>query len=648
MDLASRHSYRPALEPGSEAWANGKLFVVLHVEVDALTGLDAYTFQNHATGELTIGFQGTSGALDALADAMLVTSLTPAQYAAADRYVAAVERDIGPVSSVCGNSLGGGLAAHVATTRPYLHAVTVNPAPVPWDSARAGVRNVTNYITETDPLYRLLQAGKLDGRVIGRTVTVSGTSFHLDHLAANHVGSDRGDTTLQPYDASMAVPFSLFHTDRVLGGGSFGGKVAIDVGNLDLMTAGLRQQRQELLAVLAVELAGVEEDLRAYAAELPQRSARMGQTVADVIDEAYAPVRSAGRALRDQVASTLRRPLVQFPAPPGPVALAWRPLLAEAVGAIDSVQRLFEDLAVFSAREAARGAWQVAWDIMLPESRALTEALTKGGGLLRKDASHVDTKWSAFAKSADAVARAVEQADEASAAAIASRRAPRTAVSVRAAAWPTGNVAPLADDRVRRFHQTIVDCRQAIAGEAVISLGRYVTAAITPLSDLCGLIAATLTTAEAVLASAARQARVAAEVASVSGPGQVVRMLTDDGLRRFATSVESASAAFARSAEDVRSEALRVKVTLDHIPDLFHRLRPQLTETFFSDAMIERAYDAFLKCRNLVSRSEVAFGEVRFQLEDHEATMVQALARRADDLRRDLATTSATLTSMVS
>jgi hypothetical protein len=50
-----------------------------------------------------------------------------------------VERDLGPVSSVCGNSLGGGLAAHVATTRPHLQAVTVNPAPVPTVGIGVGV-----------------------------------------------------------------------------------------------------------------------------------------------------------------------------------------------------------------------------------------------------------------------------------------------------------------------------------------------------------------------------------------------------------------------------------------------------------------------------------------------------------------------------
>jgi hypothetical protein len=647
MDLGTRWSYAD-LEQHVKVPVNGKHFVVVHVEIDEVTGLDAYTFRNHTTGELSIGFQGTDGALDVLADATLITSLTPAQFAAADRYVDTIERDLGPVGSVCGNSLGGGLAAHVATTRPYLQAVTVNPAPVPWGAARPGVRNVRNYITETDPLHRALQAGRLDHRLVGETVTVAGTSFHLDHLVTNHVGSDRGEPAIQPYDASMAVPFSLFHADRVLGGGSFGGRVAIDVGNLDLMTAGLRHQRSELLAVLAVELTGVEEQLRVYATELPQRAARMGQTVADVVDEAYLPVRTAARAADSQVTDVLRRTLVSLPSPPGPVAFVWRPLLAEAFSATASAQRAVQDLLAFTAREAARRAWQVVWGVMLPESRDLTHALIKGGGRLRRDAGLVDRKWSAFAKSADAVARAVAQADESSAAAIAARRAPHTSVSVRAAPWPDGTVAPLPDDRVRRFHQTVVDTRQTVAGEAVLSLAGHLARTVTPLSDLCGIAINALNAADALLAAGARQVRVAAEVLSASAPGQVVTLVTDDALRKFASSVEATSSTFTTNAADVRAELLRIRLTLDRLPDLVNHLRPHLTETFFSDAMIESTYDSFLKSRNLVRRSEVAFDEVRFQLEDHEAQMIAALARRAEDLRSDLATTDGSLTSMVS
>lgn len=64
--------------------------------------------------------------------------------------------------------------------------------------------------------------------------------------------------------------------------------------------------------------------------------------------------------------------------------------------------------------------------------------------------------------------------------------------------------------------------------------------------------------------------------------------------------------------------------------------------------MIEQAYDSFLKCRNLVGRSQIAFAEVEYQLGDHDARMIDALADNAADLRTDLATTSDTLTEMVS
>ncbi|HEY0187881.1 MAG TPA: hypothetical protein VGC67_10365 [Cellulomonas sp.] len=90
-------------------------------------GLDAITFQNVATGQTTVAFQGSNGGTDRWNNAQPVTSLTPAQLEAAEAY----PNRVGPVDFVCGNSPGGGLAAYVAARDPGIEAVTVNPAPVP-------------------------------------------------------------------------------------------------------------------------------------------------------------------------------------------------------------------------------------------------------------------------------------------------------------------------------------------------------------------------------------------------------------------------------------------------------------------------------------------------------------------------------------
>ncbi len=159
MDLASRWSYDKDLKVGNTVLVNGTEFEVLEVPLPDGTGLDAYVFRNPDTEELTVGFQGTAGLQDVLADATLLTQWDPAQYEAAEAYVGWVEAKHGPVGSVCGNSLGGGLAAYVAARNPRIVAVTVNPAPVP--ASMAGVRapNVHNYISRADVLHRPVVAG---------------------------------------------------------------------------------------------------------------------------------------------------------------------------------------------------------------------------------------------------------------------------------------------------------------------------------------------------------------------------------------------------------------------------------------------------------------------------------------------------------
>lgn len=160
MDLLSRYGYPADLEAGDRLLVNGKCFVLEDIVSDPATGLDAFTFRNTNTDELTVSFQGSVDGKDFLADATLVTSLTPAQYGAAEKYLKHVEQKNGrAVGSVCGNSLGGGLAAYIAVRYPRIRAVTLNPAPVPERYVGVAAPNVRNYISATDPLYRALVAG---------------------------------------------------------------------------------------------------------------------------------------------------------------------------------------------------------------------------------------------------------------------------------------------------------------------------------------------------------------------------------------------------------------------------------------------------------------------------------------------------------
>ncbi|GHS88004.1 hypothetical protein AGMMS50218_10940 [Actinomycetota bacterium] len=642
MDLASRWSYDGSIEDWEWIPVNGTTFSVLDAVHDPVTGLDAFTFQNTDTLEVTVAFQGTQGRTDAMMDAALLLPGVPAQYEAAEAYVRRMQAKYGAVGSVCGNSLGGGLAAYVAALNPRMLAVTVNPAPVPAGMAGRPAPNVYNYISEADVLNRAMASANLGDRVLGHKVPFNGTRIAFDFLGKNHVGSDRKEG---PYDASMAVPFSLFHANRVLSGGTYGPLVDITVDNLQLMVGGLQRQREDLLTVLAADLVGIEEELRGYAATLPARDDAVRRALRDLVEGEYASVRRAVGQLGDEIERVLRSPLVSFPSPPGPLRLAWLPVRTAALAAANELAGAVQQLQDFAAGDEADSVWRTWRALFLDQSEIMTEVLAAQSVTLQSDLGLVDTKWGRFQESADAVAEAVAQADEQAAAAIAARSSAPDAVPARVEPWPPGAVEPLQEDIVKHFDQTVAEVRAEVVGEVLAKLAASLAGALTTPVKLAPVLIVTMEAAEEILRVAQIALRAVALSAALS-PVAIVTGKTDD-LIRFQQRVRDLYADLRASSDEWQHAISEVSRTLDRLPEAVLSLEDYFRHTFFSDAQIETAYNAFLKCRNLVERSATAFGEVEHQLDEHSAAAIDALAEKAGNLRQDLATVSETLTEMV-
>ncbi len=642
MDLASRWSYDGSIEDWEWIPVNGTKFSVLDAVHDPVTGLDAFTFQNTNTLEVTVAFQGTQGRTDAMMDAALLLPGVPAQYGAAEAYVRRMQAKYGAVGSVCGNSLGGGLAAYVAALNPPMLAVTVNPAPVPAGMAGRPAPNVYNYISDADVLNRAMASANLGDRVLGHKVPFNGTRITFKFLGENHVGGSR---TEGPYDASMAVPFSLFHANRVLSGGTYGPLVDITVDNLQLMVGGLQRQREDLLTVLAADLVGIEDELRGYAATLSARDDAVRRALRDLVEAKYAPVRRAIGQLGDQIERVLRSPLVSFPSPPGALRLAWGPVRTAALAAADELAGVVQQLEDFAAGDAADSAWRTWRALFLDQSEILTEVLAEQSVTLQADLGLVDAKWVRFQESVGAVADAVAQADEQAAAAIASRSSAPDAVPAGVGPWPPGAVEPLQEDMVKQFHQTVAEVRAEVVGEVLARLGASLADALTSPVKLAPGLIVTIEAIEETLRLAQGALRAAALSAALS-PVAVVTGKSDD-LIRFQQRVRDLYADFRASSDEWQHAIAEVSRTLDRLPDAVLTLEDYLQRTFFSDAQIEVAYNAFLKCRNLVERSATAFGEAEYQLDEHSAAAIDALADRAGNLGQDLAIVSETLTEMV-
>jgi hypothetical protein len=646
MDLASRWAYEPDLHLDDTVDVNGTAFKVVDAEHDPGTGLDAYTFRNPDTDELTVAFAGTESLADWLADATLVTQWDPAQYQAAEEYVQQMSALHGPIGSVCGNSLGGGLAAYVAARDPSITAVTVNPAPVPESLVGVAAPNVYNYISRADVLHRLVVAGGLQDRIIGHQVSFAGTSMAVDFIGANHVGSDRGDPAETPYDGSMAVPFSLFHANQQVAAGRFGSLVDITPENLRLMIEGLRRRREDLLAVRETELIGVEAELREYAAGLWAREEVIRHLLREAVEAAYAPVRASVGALGDSVERTLRAPLVTFPTPPMPLRAVWRGVQQQAADAVAEMVTALQEIGDVAVRAAVDAAWDGYRATFSDASASLTLALADQSLLLHEDLQLVDTKWERFLEGATTIADAVTQADQETAVAIASRACAPGAVPAKVGPWPGQVVRPLEEDTVKQFRQSYVDERQRIVGSLIATVGAALTVSFTPVSVHAAGLTLRLEILEICLGGAQGALRIAAKAASYS-PGALITGTSDD-FDRFQRSVGELYDGFRAKTDGWQKAITRIAAALDRIPEVVLTMGAYLEQSFFSDAQIETAYDALLKCRNVVDTSELAFSEARYQLDEHTASAIDALAGRAASVRRDLDTIGGSLSEMVS
>ena len=105
-------------------------------------------------------------------------------------YFNTMEGEYGEISSISGNSLGGGTAHYVAVNRPNVRAVTLNPALLPSGviDRNQAYDNITNYISDYDILTLTLKGMGYGGRIPGNHYDIRNGIPDYAMLRTNHTG----------------------------------------------------------------------------------------------------------------------------------------------------------------------------------------------------------------------------------------------------------------------------------------------------------------------------------------------------------------------------------------------------------------------------------------------------------------------------
>ncbi|MBC6309994.1 hypothetical protein HCJ66_10610 [Listeria sp. FSL L7-1582] len=200
----------------AEISINNNSYKVLNTNYKGAAGLDAMTVANIKTGEISIVYQGTHGIDDVFTDASLPGRNIDAQLAAANEYYdemnekyrnnpITLRQEDGEmkkfpaegVTNVAGNSLGGGLANHVAIQNQGVYSVAFDPAILPYTPDSGKSKYITNYMSQYDPLTLGELGLGYDARLPGKQVTMySGLPWFVA-LSENHTGyTAKGEYTI--------------------------------------------------------------------------------------------------------------------------------------------------------------------------------------------------------------------------------------------------------------------------------------------------------------------------------------------------------------------------------------------------------------------------------------------------------------------
>ncbi|TCP24902.1 hypothetical protein EV207_1225 [Scopulibacillus darangshiensis] len=198
VELAGYHAYKtPARD--KKIVVNGYNYRVIDINYNGRGGLDALTVVNTSTDDISIVFVGTADNKDKITDAQLLSDVPPAQIKAAKKYFNDMknkyEKNGHRITSVTGNSLGGGLANAVGIEHSDVKVVTLNPALLPDNmiDPDKSYDNITNYFSQYDPLTLAEKSAGLGERIPGKHYIINNGIAKFSKLGTNHTGYIRGE-----------------------------------------------------------------------------------------------------------------------------------------------------------------------------------------------------------------------------------------------------------------------------------------------------------------------------------------------------------------------------------------------------------------------------------------------------------------------
>lgn len=269
---------------------NQSQYEIVDVNYNNPSGFDAMTVKNTETDEYSIIFVGTEpgqdkNKSDIYTDAQLLTDLEIQQIEEANQYYEKMKKSY-EVTSVAGNSLGGGLALSVGVNNPDLKTVTYNPAPLPKGMVdpEKDYPNITSYFGIYDPLTGVLVNADLSERVPGNQITINNGLPGFEYFVNNHTGyGDPKNPLIKNIGADEYIAVSIWTGEPLYGAGA-SARIKLDKDALATLADSLDTEIKERASLISKYVAESETIVQSEADAFNKRIEKLQEVLIDKIE----------------------------------------------------------------------------------------------------------------------------------------------------------------------------------------------------------------------------------------------------------------------------------------------------------------------------------------------------------------------------
>ncbi|MDA7026232.1 DUF2974 domain-containing protein [Bacillus sp. CLL-7-23] len=669
VELAGYHAYNMPDEKES-VYVNEYKYTVVNKIKDNKNGLDAMTVKNLETGEYTIVYQGTNldnGDQDLDADKDLAIGRTHEQFKAARDYFDKIKKEYGDkLTSVCGNSLGGGLANYVAVKHSDLKCVTINPSVLPEGEVDhdEDYPNITNYFSKYDPLTSAETGAMIADRIPGKVIEIDNGVPLISSILSNHMGYKMGeiddkDQTVEIGEegepghgkvyvsASDHIVTSIW-TGEPLYGNIGSTKIEINKASLDLLAKSLETDVMRRLGYVSEYIENSNEIVKHEQKMKPKRKADLQEKVADFFESAFGDPLFTGIT---QAANLLKSFIDQI--------IDWVDMAEEKFRSLNSIlnsppAELIEhitqtDISVESICDGIRGFLRDIKDGIDDLSNVLKGLITEGishvfvnpvNGLtdavadevykhlviVGKNEKQLKSQLSTFIKQVNAAATGFQNSDQGAANDIRNRKAPKEQkTSVPASVQAECEQSDYLKDRLKVKAQHVDS-----------SLLNFLSSVSLFLNPVLGSTYRTLVVFEAFMEKAIIDVKAVAVAGSI--PDKLIGLFTDwdgkieksiNGVVKDLEQVESDTEKYRKGVESITQ-------CLSNLPLLIKEFKPYIDTAIFEPLGFSNINIYNTAAVSTLEETELLFLDIVYQLSDHKGKAIQALCHTAEAIVKTL------------